>query len=74
MREYQRHALTERVAGILDEPAPHAVFLEHARTLYGATRDELTEIVANLDGAAAAEYEKDIGEVSKPRNALKNMG
>lgn len=61
MREYQRQALTERVAGILDEPAPHAVFLEHARTLYGATRDELVEVVANLDHHAAAAYEREYG-------------
>lgn len=61
MREQQRSALTERVAAILDEPAPHAVFLEHARTLYGATPAELTEIVANLDGAAAAEYQAAYG-------------
>ena len=61
MREYQRHALTERVANILDEPAPHADYLEAARVLYGATRDELTEIVANLDGAAAREYEDAYG-------------
>lgn len=57
MREQQRAALTERVAAILDEPAPHADYLEAARTLYGATRDELTEVVANLDGAAAVAYQ-----------------
>lgn len=61
MREQQRAALTERVAAILDEPAPHAVFLEHARTLYGATRDELVEVVANLDHHAATEYQAAYG-------------
>lgn len=61
MREQQRTELTERVAGILDEPAPWADYLEAARILYGATRDELTEIVANLDGAAAREYEAAYG-------------
>lgn len=57
MREQQRAELTERVAAILDEPAPHADYLEAARILYGATPVELTEIVANLDHHAAAEYE-----------------
>lgn len=61
MREQQRSALTERVAGILDEPAPHAVFLEHARTLYGATRDELVEVVVNLDHHVATEYQDAYG-------------
>ena len=61
MREQQRAALTERVASILDEPAPHADYLEAARILYGATQQELTEIVANLDGAAAREYEDAYG-------------
>lgn len=57
MRQEQRLQLTERVAKILDEPAPHADYLEAARILYGATPSELTEIVANLDGAVAAEYQ-----------------
>lgn len=61
MREQQLAALTERVAAILDEPAPHADYLEAARILYGATRDELVEVVANIDGAAAAEYEDAYG-------------
>lgn len=61
MREYQRQALTERVAAILDEPAPHADYLEAARTLYGATRAELVEVVANLDHHAAAAYEREYG-------------
>lgn len=61
MREQQRAELTERVAAILDEPAPHADYLEAARILYGATPSELTEIVANLDHHAAAEYEDAYG-------------
>lgn len=61
MREQQRAALTERVAAILDEPAPHADYLEAARILYGATPAELTEIVANLDCAAATEYQDAYG-------------
>lgn len=61
MREQQRAELTERVAAILDEPAPHADYLEAARILYGATPAELTEIVANLDHHAAAEYEDAYG-------------
>lgn len=61
MREQQRAELTERVAGILDEPAPWADYLEAARILYGATPAELTEIVANLDHHVAAEYEDAYG-------------
>lgn len=61
MREQQRAALTERVAAILDEGAATYWELEHQRVLYGATHDELTEIVANLDGAAAREYEDAYG-------------
>lgn len=61
MREYQRQSLTERVAAILDEPAPHADYLEAARILYGATRDELVEVVANIDCTAAAEYQAAYG-------------
>lgn len=61
MKEFQRMMLTERVAKILDEPAPHADYLEAARILYGATPAELTEVVANLDGAAAAEYQAAYG-------------
>lgn len=57
MKQFQRMMLTERVAKILDEPAPHADYLEAARVLYGATRDELTEVVANLDGTAAVAYQ-----------------
>lgn len=61
MREQQRNELTKRVALILDEPAPHADYLEAARILYGATHAELTEIVANLDCAAAKEYQDAYG-------------
>lgn len=61
MREQQRAELTERVAAILDEPAPYADYLEAARILHGATQQELTEIVANLDHHAAAEHEEAYG-------------
>lgn len=61
MREQQRAELTERVAAILDEPAPHADYLEAARILYGATPAELTEVVANLDGTAAVAYQTAYG-------------
>lgn len=64
MREYQRHALTERVASILDEPAPHADYLEAARILYGATPAELVEILDNLDHMVAREYEDAYGEAA----------
>lgn len=57
MREYQRQALTERVALILDEPAPYAPYLDAARILHGATRAELVEILDNLDHMVAREYE-----------------
>lgn len=61
MLDRQRQALTEGVAVLLDEGAATFWELEHLRLLWGATRDELTEIVANLDGAAAAEYEDAYG-------------
>lgn len=55
MREQQRQGLTVGVAALLDEGAATYWELEHQRILYGATRDELTEVVANLDGSAARE-------------------
>lgn len=61
MREQQRQGLTVGVAALLDEGAATYWELEHQRILYGATRDELTEVVANLDGAAAREYEDAYG-------------
>ena len=61
MREYQRQALTEDVARVLDRPAPHAGLLELRRITWGATHDELIEIVANLDHHAAAAYEREYG-------------
>lgn len=61
MREQQRQGLTEGVAALLDEGAATYWELEHQRLLYGATRDELTEVVANLDCAAATEYQAAYG-------------
>lgn len=61
MREHQRQGLTERVAALLDEGAATYWELEHQRILYGATRGELTEVVANLDGAAAVAYQSACG-------------
>lgn len=57
MKQFQRMMLTERVAKILDEPAPHSDSLYAAQVLYGATKDELVEIVANLDAVAANGYQ-----------------
>lgn len=61
MKQFQRMMLTEKVAKILDEPAPHCDELYAAQVLWGATRAELVEIVANLDHVAAQEYEAAYG-------------
>lgn len=61
MRDQQRQGLTEGVAALLDEGAATYWELEHQRVLYGATRDELTEVVANLDGAVAVAYQAAYG-------------
>lgn len=45
------------VAVLLDEGAATYHELEHQRVLYGATRDELTEILHDLDTRVANEYE-----------------
>ena len=58
MREQQRAALTKCVAVLLDEGAVTYWELEHLRVLYGATRDELTELLHNLDTRVANEYEE----------------
>lgn len=58
MREQQRQCLTEGVAALLGEGAATYWELEHQRLLYGATRDELTELLHNLDTRAAHEYEE----------------
>ena len=50
-------ALVNAVAALLDEGAATYWELEHQRLLYGATRGELTEVVANLDGTAAVAYQ-----------------
>ena len=57
MRDQQRQGLTEGVAALLDEGAATYWELEHQRVLYGATRDELTELLHNLDTRSANEYE-----------------
>lgn len=57
MRNQQRQGLTEGVAALLDEGAATYWELEHQRVLWGATRVDLTEVVANLDGAAAVAYQ-----------------
>lgn len=61
MRDHQRQGLTVGVAALLDESAATYWELEHQRLLFGATRDELTEVVANLDGAAAVAYQSVCG-------------
>lgn len=58
MREQQRQGLTVGVAALLDEGAATYWELEHQRLLWGATRDELTELLHNLDTRAANEYEE----------------
>lgn len=61
MRDQQRQGLTAGVAALLDEGAATYWELEHQRVMWGATRDELTEVVANLDGAAAVAYQAACG-------------
>jgi|GEM_PF-6597765 len=57
MLETQRQALVKAVAVLLDEGAATYWELEHQRVLYGATRDELTELLHDLDTRVANEYE-----------------
>lgn len=57
MLERQRLGLTEGVAVLLDEGAATYWELEHQRTLYGATRPELAELLHDLDTRVATEYE-----------------
>lgn len=57
MLEQQRQDLVTAVAALLDEGAATYWELEHQRTLYGATRDELTELLHDLDTRVANEYE-----------------
>ena len=57
MLETQRLGLTEGVAGLLDEGAATYWELEALRVLWGARRDELTEILHDLDTRVANEYE-----------------
>ena len=58
MREAQRQALVKAVVALID--SGHATFweLEHQRTLYGATRPELIELLHDLDTRVANEYEE----------------
>lgn len=58
MREAQRQALVNAVAVLLDEGAATYWELENQRIVYGATRDELTELLHDLDTRAAKEYEE----------------
>lgn len=57
MRELQRQALVNAVAALLDEGAATYHELEHLRLLWGATRDDLAELLHDLDTRAANEYE-----------------
>ena len=57
IREPQRVALTRAVAALLDEDAATYWALEHQRTLWGATRPELVEILHGLDTRAAHDYQ-----------------
>ena len=51
-------ALSRAVAVLLDEDAATYGALEHQRTLYGATRIELLEILQGLDTRVAHDYEE----------------
>lgn len=58
MYEHQRQALVNAVAVLLDEGAATIPNLEHQRILWGGTRDELTELLHDLDTRVANEYEE----------------
>ena len=58
MYERQRQALVNAVAVLLDEGAATYWELEHQRIVYGATRDELTELLHDLDTQVANQYEE----------------
>ena len=57
MRETQRQALVNAVAVLLDEGAATYWELEHLRLLWGATREEVTELLHDLDTRVANQYE-----------------
>lgn len=57
MLETQRQALVNAVAVLLDEGAATYYELEHLRLLWGATPDELAELLHDLDTRVANEYE-----------------
>ena len=59
MLEQQRQDLVKAVAGLLDEGAATYWELEHQRILYGATRDDLTELLHDLDTQVAHQYAAD---------------
>lgn len=61
MIEVQRQGLVADVARVLDEPGPHAGLLELRRFTWGATPEDMVEIIANIDHTAAAEYEHTYG-------------
>lgn len=64
MLEQQRQDLVKAVAALLDEGAATYWELEHRRILYGATRDELTELLHDLDTQVAHQYTADALEHS----------
>lgn len=57
MLERERQGLVQGVVALLDEGTATYWELEHQRLLWGATRDELTELLHDLDTRAANEYE-----------------
>ena len=59
MLERQRLGLTECVAVLLDEGVANYYELEALRVLWGARRDELTEILHDLDTRVANESEEE---------------
>lgn len=72
MLERQRQGLVQGVATLLDEGADTYWELEHRRLLWGATRDELAELLHDLDTRAANKYEtgpRPVRGSSTPREA-----
>lgn len=58
MLERERQGLVQDVVALLDEGAATYWELEHLRLLWGATRDELAELLHDLDTRVANEYEE----------------
>lgn len=57
MRDIQRRGLGKDIKDLLAGPGPYHPFLDHYRVLWGATREEVADVVRAHDPVAAQEYE-----------------